>query len=260
MGKEEHSKQISLACVGSACSVWTTLGLPQFTAACAFRVYTAQVPECPAGHCPKQALHFMHFPGLSRSGSGSWVLRKGTDSVGLAFFAFPRSKQLRQPGTWQGHCPSWAMRLNHLPGPGYSVPRVHHESTISDAPCFSSGELISGCDPLGRYQLSRIPGRRGCALEPFTGKFSLFFFPLWRSRSLGCYLTFSSLTLSSGHSSPVLTLRTYDDAASASLSSPCSLVVDVCIWATSLATVVRSLFWGLFFFFSSLSPPGYVAF
>ena len=104
MGKEEHSKQISLACVGSACSVWTTLGLPQFTAACAFRVYTTQVPECPAGHYPKQALHFMHFPGLSLSGSRSWVLRKGTDSVRLAFFAFPRSKQLRQPGTWQVHC------------------------------------------------------------------------------------------------------------------------------------------------------------
>ena len=56
------------------------------------------------GYCPKQALHFMHFPGLSLSGSRSWVLRKGTDSVRLAFFAFPRSKQLRQPGTWQVHC------------------------------------------------------------------------------------------------------------------------------------------------------------
>ena len=30
--REEHRKQISLACVGSACSVWTTLGLPQLTA------------------------------------------------------------------------------------------------------------------------------------------------------------------------------------------------------------------------------------
>ena len=31
------------------------------------------------GCCPKQTLHFMHFPGLSCSGSGSWVLRKGTE-------------------------------------------------------------------------------------------------------------------------------------------------------------------------------------
>ena len=95
VGRERHYKQILRACVGSACSVWTTLGLPQFTAACAFRVYTTQVPECPAGHYPKQALHFMHFPGLSCSGLGSWVLCKGTDSVGHAFCALPRFEQLR---------------------------------------------------------------------------------------------------------------------------------------------------------------------
>ena len=35
------------------------------------------------GHCPKRALHFMHFQGLSRSGSR--VLHKDTDSVGCAF-------------------------------------------------------------------------------------------------------------------------------------------------------------------------------
>ena len=40
------------------------------------------------GHCPKRDLHFMQFPGLSRSGSR--VLRKGTDSVGCAFCALPR--------------------------------------------------------------------------------------------------------------------------------------------------------------------------
>ena len=89
MGKEEHSKQISLACVGSACSVWTTLGLPQFTAACAFRVYTTQVPECPAGHYPKQALHFMHFAGLSCSGSSSWYSTKAQTQLGVVFVPFP---------------------------------------------------------------------------------------------------------------------------------------------------------------------------
>jgi len=39
-------------------------------------------------------------PGLSHSGSGSWVFHKGTDLVGPAFYALPRSKQLRQPGAW----------------------------------------------------------------------------------------------------------------------------------------------------------------
>ena len=47
--REENCKQISLACVGSARSEWTTLGLPQLTAACAFQVYAAQVPGCSAG-------------------------------------------------------------------------------------------------------------------------------------------------------------------------------------------------------------------
>ena len=35
------------------------------------------------GYCPKQALQFLHFPGLSCSGSDSQILPKGTDSVGV---------------------------------------------------------------------------------------------------------------------------------------------------------------------------------
>ena len=52
------------------------------------------------GYCSKWALHFVHFPGLNCSGSrsASWVLRKGTDEVGHAFCALPRSRQLRRPG------------------------------------------------------------------------------------------------------------------------------------------------------------------
>ena len=91
MGREEHCKQISLACVGSAL-LWTTLGLPQLMAVCAFLVYTAQALQ---ENCPKQALHFVHFPGLRCSGSGSQILHKGTDLVGRAFCALPRSEQLR---------------------------------------------------------------------------------------------------------------------------------------------------------------------
>ena len=40
------------------------------------------------------ALIFMHFPGLSCSGSGSWVLYKGADLVGPVFCTHPRSEQL----------------------------------------------------------------------------------------------------------------------------------------------------------------------
>ena len=52
------------------------------------------------GNCLKWTLGFMHFPGLSSSGSGSRVLPKGTDLVGHVFCAFLRSQQLRQPGAW----------------------------------------------------------------------------------------------------------------------------------------------------------------
>ena len=123
MGREEHCKPVSLACVGSARSVWTTLGLPQLTATCASWVYTAQAPGCSAGHCPKRALCFMHFPSLSCAGSGSQVLRKGTESVRHVFCALPRSKQLRWPGAWWAYCPRWAVCLNHLPGLAPRFPR-----------------------------------------------------------------------------------------------------------------------------------------
>ena len=116
---------------------------------CAILVYTAQASGCSTVNCPNLALDFMHFPGLSHSGSGTQVLLRGTDSVGPAFCALPRSKQLRQPGSWQAHSPRWVVHLNHLPGPSHSVSWVHRESAVSGLPCVSSGELISGCNPPG---------------------------------------------------------------------------------------------------------------
>ena len=81
------------------------------------------------GNCPKLALHFMHFPGLSCSGSGSQVLHKGTDSTGPAFCALPRSKQLRPPGALQAHPPRlwcvlsspWSQSISFL-----GVQQEHH--------------------------------------------------------------------------------------------------------------------------------------
>ena len=93
-------------------------------------------------------------------------------------------------------------------------------------------------------------------LEPFTAKF--FFFSLSLAiPQFGLLSRVSSLRLSSGHSGPVLTLST-DDTARTSLPSPCSLVADASIWATSLlAVAVRHVFC-VFVFFFSLSP-GYAA-
>ena len=158
---EGHFKQISLACVGSAHSVWTILGLPQLMAACTFRVYTAHAPGCTAG-----ALY----------------------QVDPAFHALPRYNPLRFrfSGDPQGPRLCWAcilctfpvgavqvnrclvsalsqvpMHLNHFSNSSHSVSRVHHESSNSGMLCVSSEELISGCAPPGRCQPSRIPGRCG---------------------------------------------------------------------------------------------------
>ena len=86
VGREEHCKQISLACVGRAHSEWNILGLPQLVAACAFLVYIAQAPGCSAG-----------------------VLSK----VGPVFHALPRSKLLRFrfSGTPQGQRVGWVCVL-----------------------------------------------------------------------------------------------------------------------------------------------------
>ena len=63
--------------------------------ACALPAHSAQALGCFSGNCPRPALGFMHLPGLSRSGSGTRVVLRGTDLVGPVFCALPRSKQLR---------------------------------------------------------------------------------------------------------------------------------------------------------------------
>ena len=105
MEREEHCKQISLACVGSAHSIWATSGLPPLTVCVLSWSTLLRLQVALEGNCLKQALSCVHFPGLSHSGSGSQVLHKGTDSVGPEFCALPRSKQLRQPGAQRAHSP-----------------------------------------------------------------------------------------------------------------------------------------------------------
>ena len=129
---------------------------------CAFPVYTAQAPGCSSG-------------ALSKAGPG--------------LYALPRSKPLRFRflGTPQRCRLNWACVLcpsqvrvaqatrclaralssgavdlsYRLPSPSCLVSWVCSRRSISGVPRVSSGELISGCDPPGRCQSSRIPGRRG---------------------------------------------------------------------------------------------------
>ena len=159
MGREELCKRISVACVGSACSVWATLGLPLLTACVLSRstllrlqvVLQGTVQSRPWVLCTSQlsaaqvqllrystkvqthlGLHVVPFPGLSSS--GNQVLGKHT-------------------------LPRWAVCLITSPVPAARFPgcTVGAQSQV----CCVSGELISDCNPPGRCQPSRIPGSLG---------------------------------------------------------------------------------------------------
>ena len=131
-------------------------------------------------HCPKWALHIMHFPGLSHS--DSQVLCKSTHPDGLGvlchsqvqatqatrclenalsqvacvFYAPPWSQLLGFPGATWGHSPRCTM-------------------------CLLWG-VISGCDTPGGYEPPKIPGRHGeqqAACSQFGGRCGLWVWLQW---------------------------------------------------------------------------------
>ena len=93
--EEGGALQINIFGTCGECSVSQPHRVCPVHGVCAFPVYTAKALGCSAGNCLMWALGYMHSPGLSCSGSGSQVLHKGTDLVGIAFCARPRSEQLR---------------------------------------------------------------------------------------------------------------------------------------------------------------------
>ena len=154
-----NTANISLVCVGSVCSVSATLGLPPLTACVLSQSTLLKLQVALKENSPRQALGFVHFPGLSHSGAGSWVLHKDTDSVEPAFLPFPGPSVSDNQVLGKHTLPRWGSASYHLPSPSRSFSWVLSGSTISVVPCVSSGELISACDPPGRCQPSRIPGR-----------------------------------------------------------------------------------------------------
>ena len=156
IGREEHCKQISLACVGRARSA---LGLAPLTAcvlswSTLIRLQVVQgKSKAGPGLCslPRSKLLRFRFSGTPQRHRLCWT----------AFCALPRSEELRRPGSWRAHCPRWSVHLNHLPGPSRSVSWVCCKTAISGVPCVSSAKLISGCNPPGRCQPSSIPGNLG---------------------------------------------------------------------------------------------------
>ena len=56
---------------------------------CALPAHVAQALGCSTRNHLRPALGCLHLPGLSRSGSGTRVVLRGADSVGLCFVPFP---------------------------------------------------------------------------------------------------------------------------------------------------------------------------
>ena len=160
VGREEHCTQICLACVGSAHCVGAALGLPPLTARVLSQATLLRLQAALQGNCAGRALCCRHFPGLSPQAQVLGTPQR--HRLGWACVLCPS-----QVGAAQAtRC--WASTLSqvggasyHLPLPSHSVSWVCNESAVSGVPCVSSGELISGCDPPGRCQPSRIPGRHG---------------------------------------------------------------------------------------------------
>ena len=139
----------------------------------AFLVRTAQAPGCSAGE-------------LSKAGPGLRALPRSK----LLRFRFSGTPQRRRLSWACVLCPSQvqvaqatrclASALSQVGCASYSPPRfqllAQFPGCPPSVPCVSSGELISGCDPPGQPQPSRIPGRRGEQLEAcsqFGGRYCL---------------------------------------------------------------------------------------
>ena len=71
------------------------IGFDPLIAACAFQVYTAQAPGCSAGELSKADPAFHSLPKSKPLRFRFLGIVLGTDSVGCAFCAHPRSEQLR---------------------------------------------------------------------------------------------------------------------------------------------------------------------
>ena len=161
MGREEHCKQISLVCVGSARSVWATLGLPHSRRVCFPGLHCLGsrllcrgiVYGGPRVACTSQ-IYAAHVQVLGYS-------IKAQTQLGLHFVPFLGPSSLGDQVLGECTLPRWGSGSYHLPCPSRSVSWVHSRSTVSGVQCVSSGELISGCDPPGRCQPSRIPERLG---------------------------------------------------------------------------------------------------
>ena len=131
---------------------------------CAFQVYTAQAPGCSAGELPKVGPGLCALPRFKPPRFRFSVLHKGTDSVGPAFLCPSLVRAAQATRCLVSALSQVCGTFYHLPGPIHLFSWVCSGSAVSGVLCVSSGELISECNPPGRCQPSRIPGRLGWQL------------------------------------------------------------------------------------------------
>ena len=101
--------------LGSVCSAWTMLGLPQPKAACTFCVHTAQAPGCSV---------------------------RGLSQVGPAFYVLPRFKPLRFLGALQRHRPRWTMCFVPSQVQATQMTGCLARNTLSGEPCILCTSLV----------------------------------------------------------------------------------------------------------------------
>ena len=107
-----------------------------------------------------RALVYMHVPGLSRSGLGSWYSKKV--QTWLSLHSAPVPGPSSPSDQVLGAC-----SRPQLKAVAYPLPRSSHlvfwvyNGRALGVPCVYSGELISGCDPPGGCRLFRVPRTLG---------------------------------------------------------------------------------------------------
>ena len=128
---------------------------------CAFPVCTAQAPACSAGELSKAGPELVTSQVYAAQVQVLRYSTKAQTQLGLCFVPVPGPSSSGDQVLGECSLPRWTGVSHHLSRPRCSVSWVHSRRTVSGVPCVSSGELISGCDPPGGCQPSRIPGRCG---------------------------------------------------------------------------------------------------
>ena len=129
---------------------------------CAFPVYTAQAPGCSAGELSKGGPELCALP-RSKPLRFRFLGTPQRCRLNWACVLCPSQVRVAQATRCLARAlSSGAVDLSYrLPSPSCLVSWVCSRRSISGVPRVSSGELISGCDPPGGCELSRIPGRCG---------------------------------------------------------------------------------------------------